>query len=158
MPNADTRNVLFVCWGNICRSPAAEGVLRHLIAEQGLEGRIEADSAGTIDYHAGDPADARMRAAAAARGYALESISRPFVAGDFERYDLIVAMDRKNLRDVRSLEREPQDHVRLFSEFLPDGTPVDVPDPYLGEAGFERTLDIIERGCPAILEHLLHEA
>ena len=156
MSQAEPRSVLFVCWGNICRSPTAEGVLRHLIAEQDLNGRIQADSAGTIDYHAGERADPRMRAAAAERGYVLESVSRPFVDSDFERYDLIVAMDRKNLRDIRSLESSPQDHVYLFSEFLPDGTPIDVPDPYLGEAGFDRTLDLIERGCPAILEHLLH--
>ncbi len=150
-------SVLFVCLGNICRSPTAEGILRHLIAEHGLEGQIRADSAGTIRYHVGEPADARMRAAASKRGYVLESISRQLVPEDFDRYTMIVAMDRENLSDIRSLAIQPHDHVQLFSEFLPEGFPTDVPDPYLGEAGFDRALDIIEEGCPAILEHLLRE-
>ena len=150
------RRVLFVCWGNICRSPTAEGVMQALIAEHDLEDEIQVDSAGTISYHAGEPADPRMRDAAARRGYELTSISREITEQDFHRFDLIVAMDRKNRRDILALARQPYDHVKLFSEFLPDDFPTDVPDPYLGEAGFERTLDIIEHGCPAILEALLH--
>ncbi len=150
------RRVLFVCLGNICRSPTAEGVMQQMALERGLEEQIHADSAGTIRYHAGEPADLRMRDTAARRGYTLRSISRQFTPEDFDRFDLIVAMDRDNLRDIRSLELESHDHVKLFSEFLPDGFPADVPDPYLGEAGFDRALDIIEYGCPAILQYLLH--
>ncbi len=150
----ETRRVLFVCLGNICRSPTAEGVTRRLVAERGLAGEIEVDSAGTSAYHVGEPADRRMREAAAARGYTLSSISRQFTPEDFDRFDLIVAMDRHNLRDIRSLAIRPQGHVRLFSDFLPAGAAPDVPDPYLGEAGFERALDIIENGCPAILDQL----
>lgn len=150
------RRVLFVCWGNICRSPTAEGVMNKLIAESGLTGQVQTDSAGTISYHAGEPADPRMREAAARRGYELPSISRPITVEDFERFDLIIAMDHKNLRDIRSLATGPHDHVKLFSEYLPEDFDPDVPDPYLGEAGFDRTLDIIETGCPAILDDLLH--
>ncbi len=148
--------MLFVCLGNICRSPTAEGVMHHLMVERGLEDQIHVDSAGIIHYHVGERADPRMRDAAARRGYTLTSISRQFIFEDFDRFDLIVAMDRKNLRDIRSLDTRSHDHVKLFSEFLPEGYPPDVPDPYLGEAGFDRALDIIERGCPAILEYLLH--
>ncbi|MGD2116223.1 MAG: low molecular weight protein-tyrosine-phosphatase, partial [Acidobacteriota bacterium] len=92
--------VLFVCLGNICRSPTAEAVMRSLIAERGLDGRVEVDSAGTIAYHAGDGADERMQRAAAERGYALESIARQVEPEDFERADLIVAMDRSNVEDL----------------------------------------------------------
>ncbi len=156
MPERDLRRVLFVCLGNICRSPTAEGVMRRLVIERGLERQVHVDSAGTIRYHVGEPADPRMRNAATRRGYRLTSISRQFTTDDFDRFDLIVAMDRGNLHDIRSLEARPRDQVKLFSEFLPEGFPPDVPDPYLGEAGFDRALDIIERGCPAILEYLLH--
>lgn len=156
MPEDDLRRVLFVCLGNICRSPTAEGVMHNLIVERGLEDKIGVDSAGTIRYHLGEPADLRMQDTATRRGYTLTSIARQLTPEDFDRFDLIVAMDRDNLNDIRSLETRPRDHVKLFSEFLPEGYPADVPDPYLGEAGFDRTLDIIEHGCPAILQYLLH--
>ncbi|MEM7355640.1 MAG: low molecular weight protein-tyrosine-phosphatase [Acidobacteriota bacterium] len=155
--DSGVRRVLFVCLGNICRSPTAEGILNHVAADRGLESLVQADSAGTISYHNGSPADPRMRAAAASRGYELTSISRLFLEEDFERFDLIVAMDRSNLSDIRSLADGPCEHVKLFSDFLPADFPTDVPDPYLGEAGFDRALDIIEEGCPAILDHLLPE-
>ena len=155
MEDSNVRSVLFVCLGNICRSPTAEGIMNHLIAEHGLEDEVRADSAGTIRYHNGEPADARMRTAAAQRGYLLESISRQFMLEDFHRFDLIVAMDSENLSDIQALEMRPYENVKLFSDFLPNGFARDVPDPYLGEAGFEDALDIIEEGCPAILEYLL---
>ena len=154
MPEHDSRSLLFVCLGNICRSPTAEAVLLQLIVEEGLEARFQVDSAGTIRYHVGEPADLRMQDTAARRGYTLTSISRQITPADFDRFDLIVAMDRDNLNDLRALADGPCDHVKLFSEFLPAGFPADVPDPYLGEAGFDRTLDIIEHGCPAILRYL----
>ena len=154
--------VLFVCLGNICRSPTAEAVLAREVEERGLADRVEVDSAGTIGYHAGDRADPRMREAAAARGYELTSISRQVVPEDFERSDLVVAMDRSNLEDLREVSREAgpgaRAELRLFSEFLPDGAPVDVPDPYWGgPRGFDRVIDLIEEAVPAILDELLEE-
>ncbi|MEO1366019.1 MAG: low molecular weight protein-tyrosine-phosphatase [Acidobacteriota bacterium] len=150
------KSVLFVCMGNICRSPTGEGLLRHLTAEQGLDGRVEIESAGTIGYHAGAPPDARMRRAAGRRGYRLEGSARQVAPPDFQRFDLIVAMDTDNLNDLRAAAPEhPRAEVRLLSSFLPPGAPDDVPDPYYGgEAGFETVLDMVEQACPAILEHL----
>jgi low molecular weight protein-tyrosine phosphatase len=156
---AASRRVLFVCMGNICRSPAAEGVLGHLIAGEGLAERIEVDSAGILSYHAGEAANRRMRQAAAARGYDLVGRARQVGAADFRRFDLIVAMDSDNLRDLRAIAAEsgvePGAALRLFSDFLPDGVPVDVPDPYYGGAGgFDRVLDLLEVGCPRLLRRL----
>ena len=156
MPGTKSKkSVLFVCMGNICRSPTGEGVMRQLLAEHGLDGEIHVDSAGTIAYHEGDPPDARMRAAAARRGYELEGRARQITARDAARFDLIIAMDRSNHADVvEQLDGHTAD-VRLLSDFL-DAGPVDVPDPYYGGAqGFERALDMIEAACPHILEHLL---
>lgn len=152
------KSVLFVCWGNICRSPAAEGVLRHALAERGLEGAVDVESAGTISYHQGEPPDERMRQAAAARGWDLQGASRPVETEDFDRFDLIVAMDSKNLADLQGLEGQAAARVRLFSDFLPAGSPEDVPDPYYGgERGFDRVLDLLELGMPSLLEELLEE-
>ena len=148
--------VLFVCLGNICRSPTAEGVMRKLIADSGLEGEVRVDSAGTIGYHAGGAADARMSGAASRRGYRLDSISRQIAREDFDNFDLIVAMDGENYNDIRSLAPGAPGQVRLFSEFLPPGSPREVPDPYYGgPRGFDVVLDLIEQGCPAILEELV---
>ncbi|MEM7050911.1 MAG: low molecular weight protein-tyrosine-phosphatase [Acidobacteriota bacterium] len=147
--------VLFVCMGNICRSPTAEGVLRHLIRDRGLEERVEVDSAGTIGYHSGEAADPRMRQAAERRGYPLESRARQVAAEDFERFDLIVAMDRDNLEDLHELEVEGRAELKLLSDFLPNGSPKDVPDPYYGgDHGFEEVLDLIESASPALLDYL----
>ncbi len=136
--------------------------MRRLIESHGLNGRIEADSAGTIGYHSGNPADARMKRAAKRRDYDLDSRARQIVVDDFDRFDLIVAMDRDNYEDILSLDRAGRHHdkVRLFSEFLERGDSfgVDVPDPYYGgEQGFEHVLDMIEAGCPRILDHLMGE-
>lgn len=154
-----TRRVLFICLGNICRSPTGEGVLRALVAERGLDGRVEIDSAGTLDYHAGQPADPRMRAAAGERGYELDSRARQVTADDFRRFDLVVAMDRSNRQDLLAIAPAGSEgRVRLLSEFLPAGSPADVPDPYWsGAQGFERVIDMIEEACPAILDELLDE-
>jgi protein-tyrosine phosphatase len=158
----ETRRVLFVCMGNICRSPAAEGVARHMAAERGLDGRVEIESAGTIDYHVGEPPDDRMRAVAATRGYELDCRARQVTAEDLERFDLLIAMDRDNLAHLRELRSELDDatgcraELRLLSDFLPEGSAIDVPDPYYGGGrGFEDVLDMIERAVPRILDALV---
>lgn len=153
------KRVLFVCLGNICRSPTGEGLLRHVLEERGLEGEIEVDSAGTGAWHVGEGPDRRMSRAAAGRGYRLEGAARQVTAEDFRRFDLIVAMDRQNLADLEALAppaAERPAELRLFSHFLPPGAPADVPDPYYGgDTGFERVIDLVEEGCAAIADHLL---
>jgi protein-tyrosine phosphatase len=153
------KRVLFVCLGNICRSPTGEGLLRHVLAERGLEGEIEVDSAGTGAWHVGEGPDARMTRAAAGRGYRLGGAARQVTADDFRRFDLVVAMDRQNLADLEALAppaAERRAELRLFSEFLPARSPADVPDPYYGGGdGFERVIDLVEEGCEAIADHLL---
>ena len=149
-------SVLFVCMGNICRSPAAEGVFRHYVEQQGAAGDFYIDSAGTIDYHSGKPVDPRMRQAAASRGYALTSISRQVIPEDLDEFDLIAAMDRDNLWYLEELAGGPQAHIRLLGSFLPEGhdepgQAPEVPDPYYGGSqGFEDVLDMLERACPGI--------
>lgn len=149
------RRVLFVCLGNICRSPTAEGVLRHVVAERGLEDEVEVDSAGTGAWHLGEQADGRMRAAAAERGYELTSVARQVEPEDLDRFDLVVAMDRVNLQDLEEIAGGPRDNLRLFSDFVEDGPP-DVPDPYYGgPKGFDMVLDLVEAGCSRLLDELL---
>lgn len=154
------KRVLFVCLGNICRSPTAEGVMQARIEARQLSHLIEVDSAGTIGYHAGERADARMREHAARRGYALNSRARQFAAADLGAFDLVVAMDQQNRRDILALD-DNEAHgaqVRLFCEFVPDSEVRDVPDPYYGGAeGFERVLDLIEAGCDRIIDHLVSD-
>lgn len=156
---SETRSVLFVCLGNICHSPAAEAILRQIAVDRGLDDQIHIDSAGTIRYHNGSPADPRMLDAAAYRGYELTSISRVMTPDDFDRFDLIIAMDGDNLYDIQELAENEHDaeKMKLFSDFLPEDFPRDIPDPFLGEAGFDQVLDIIEEGCPAILDALFPE-
>ena len=149
--------VLFVCLGNICRSPTAEGVLRTLAAREAPELPLEVDSAGTADYHVGKPPDPRTRAAAARRGYDLSALrARSVEPTDFERFDLILAMDRENLTVLR--HRAPahaHERLRLFLEFAPDAAPAEVPDPYYGGPnGFEEVLDLVETATRGLLAHL----
>ncbi len=133
--------------------------MRHLLAERDLEDYLRVDSAGTSAYHIGARADGRMRQAAQARGYPLDSRSRQVSPEDFQRFTLILAMDRENRRALLDLAGDQGDRVRLLSAFLPAGAPEDVPDPYYGgPQGFETVLDMIEEACPAILDHLLAEA
>lgn len=162
-----TKRILFVCMGNICRSPAAEAVFRHLLATRGLENDVVVDSAGTDAYHVGEGADARMQAAAQRRGYDLTSIARQVQLQDFEEFDLIIAMDRGNLRRLQGMTGRLPAHLHLLSTFFTDrgihpdegedgDFPLDVPDPYYGGAqGFETVLDMIEAASPPILDHLL---
>ena len=131
-------NILFVCLGNICRSPAADGIMHHIVEERGLSGRIGIDSAGTYAGHTGELPDARMRRAAARRGYDLGHRARQIREEDFDRFDMIVVMDDMNYENVHRLSR--WDHV---------------PDPYYeGAEGFELVLDMLEDGCGGILEYL----
>lgn len=149
--------VLFVCMGNICRSPTAEGVFRHLVGEQGLGGKIVIDSAGTHDYHIGDPPDARSQAAAAHRGYDLSGLrARQITAGDFTRFDYVLAMDDANLYLLRQQCPDAyRGRLKLFLEFSPDCGLREVPDPYYGGAqGFERVLDLVENAAQGLLRHL----
>ncbi len=153
--------VLFVCLGNICRSPTGAAALAAHLAARGLTGRIEIDSAGTGADHVGEPPDERMRHAAARRGVRLEGGARQVEAEDFRRFDLIVAMDRHNLADLAALAPAGgrRAELRLFSDFLPPGAPRDVPDPYFGgAAGFERVLDMVQAGSAALAAHLLGDA
>lgn len=155
------KRILFVCLGNICRSPAAEGVLQTLVNDRQLQQRIEIDSAGTSGYHIGELADSRMRAAAKRRGIELTSRSRMVEPRDFLDFDLIVAMDRKNERELERTRIEGAKHgarIRLLSEYLTDDWPAEVPDPYYGgEDGFEQVLDMLEAACPQILDDLLSD-
>jgi protein-tyrosine phosphatase len=153
-------SILFVCMGNICRSPTGEGVFRHYVDQAGMTEVIHIDSAGTIGYHSGDPADPRMCEAAARRGYVLDSIARQVTRTDISVQDLIVAMDRTNLRDLERLAGGARSHIRMLGCFLGDGCTNDlarpVPDPYYGgTAGFDFVLDMIESACPSLLEHCL---
>lgn len=149
-------SILFVCMGNICRSPTAEGVFRHVVEEAGLADRIKVDSAGTHAYHIGEPADRRARAAAERRGISLEGIVARRVRGeDFAGFDYIVAMDRLNhVTLVDQADAEHHDKIRLFLEYSA-GREDDVPDPYYGgSAGFERVLDLVEEASRGLLETL----
>jgi protein-tyrosine phosphatase len=149
--------ILFVCLGNICRSPTAEGVMASLIAEAGLEDEIEVDSAGTGSWHVGAPPDPRAVEVAATRGLELAGSARQVDPADFERFDLIVVMDRSNRDLLLDLapSAEHRDRVRLLREFG-DGAELDVPDPYYGAGdGFTEVLEIIERSCSALLEDVL---
>ena len=146
--------------GNICRSPTGEGVFRRFVSEAGHDNVIHIDSAGTIGYHAGSPADPRMSEAAARRGYELDSRARQVKAEDINSFDLIVAMDHDNLMDLELLAGQPGSHIRLLGTFL-DGVEDNrrarpVPDPYYGgQEGFDAVLDMIESACPALLEYCL---
>lgn len=149
-------SVLFVCMGNICRSPTAEGVFRHHVDAAGLADHIEIDSAGTHAYHVGEPADQRARAAAERRGMSLEGIvARRVHSDDFERFDHIIAMDEENLaRLADEASPEHRHKLRLFLEFAATEER-EVPDPYYGgAAGFERVLDLVDEASRGLLETL----
>lgn len=149
--------LLFVCLGNICRSPAADGVMRDVVEKAGLSARIEIDSAGTEGWHSGKLPDQRMRQAASTRGITLDHRARQFKAVDLERFDLILAMDRDNERNIRALDRENRHaaKIRLFCDFCTDHSEREVPDPYYGgPEGFEHVLNLIEDGCEGLLREV----
>jgi protein-tyrosine phosphatase len=148
--------VLFVCMGNICRSPTAEGVFRHHVAEAGLDALFEIDSAGTHAYHVGEPPDRRAQEAATRRGVSLADIrARRVAAEDFERFHHIIAMDEDNLVMLHEqADAAHRDKIRLFLEFG-SGPETEVPDPYYGgTTGFERVLDLVEDASRGLLEAL----
>jgi protein-tyrosine phosphatase len=154
--------VCFVCLGNICRSPTAEGIMLHLIARAGLGHAISAESAGTAAYHVGERPDARSLAAARARGVELPSVARRFERADFARFDYVLAADLENLARLQALapHQAARDKVHLLRSFDP-ASPAGaaVPDPYYGDGdGFERVFDICEAACRGLLEHLTREA
>ena len=149
--------LLFVCMGNICRSPTAEGVFKHLVAEAGLAAEIESDSAGTHDYHIGDPPDVRSQEAAGRRGYDLTALrARQVTPDDFAAFDYVLAMDETNLTALRRLcPAQYRERVKLFLEFAPEAGRRDVPDPYYGgEQGFEDVLDLVELAAEGLLDHI----
>ncbi len=149
--------ILFVCLGNICRSPTAEAVFRQVAAQEAPDLQIQVDSAGTAAYHVGQAPDPRTRAAALRRGYDLSALRARVVGpSDFERFDLILAMDSENLSDLRRLAPQTaRARVRLFLEFAPDLGTTDVPDPYYGGSnGFEEVLDLVEAASRGLLRHV----
>lgn len=158
--------VLFVCLGNICRSPAAEAVFRNLVSKRGLDSKFHIDSAGTIGYHEGNKADSRMTSASKKRGIEVTSISRPIKPSDFRDFDLILAMDKQNYEDIlSSFERwqhkEPlpdsgPKKVKLMCSYCKRHTESEVPDPYYGGSkGFEKVLDLLEDACESLLDDIL---
>ncbi|OFZ27817.1 MAG: phosphotyrosine protein phosphatase [Bdellovibrionales bacterium RIFOXYB1_FULL_37_110] len=152
------KKVIFVCMGNICRSPAAEGVMQKMILDQQLAEKIYVDSAGTIGYHAGEKADARMIKHAKKRGYDLLSISRQFDPScDFTEFDFIIAMDNKNLADLKAMDESGQYAHKIYkmTDFCEKMKVDIVPDPYYGgDQGFETVLDIVEDGCQGLLKKI----
>jgi protein-tyrosine phosphatase len=149
--------VLFVCLGNICRSPTAEGVFRKLVRDMKLEHQFEIDSAGTHAYHVGEPPDERAQAACARRGIDISRLSgRKAVAADIERFDYVLAMDRENFENLIDIcPTGLESRIRLFMEFAPDRPEEEVPDPYFGGAGgFDRVLDMIEDAAQGLLEDI----
>jgi protein-tyrosine phosphatase len=151
------RSVLFVCMGNICRSPTAEGVFRAAIEQQNLGARIRADSAGTGDWHVGAPPDRRAIAAARRRGYDLAALrARQVELTDFARFGWILAMDRGNLRELEAMRPSAfAGHLGLFLDLAPGLGVREVPDPYYGGSdGFERVLDLVETASAALIERL----
>ncbi len=153
-----TYNILFVCLGNICRSPAAENIMNHLLEQSHLCDRFVCDSAGTAGYHIGSPPDRRMAAAAATKlGIELCGQARQFHKSDFENFDLILAMDRENYHDILSLDPAGQyrDKVLLICDFCSRHTTKEVPDPYYGgPEGFNRVIELLIDACEGLLQQL----
>lgn len=150
--------VLFVCTGNICRSPTAEGVFRHLAARRGVLDRLRVDSAGTHDYHVGEPPDARSVAHAARRGYDLTALrARQVSRADFHEFDRILAMDRGHLRQLQAIAPAGSpSRLAMFLDHSGNWRGQDVPDPYYGGArGFEEVLDMVEDAAARLLEEIV---
>ncbi|MBV2123143.1 MAG: low molecular weight phosphotyrosine protein phosphatase [Candidatus Thiodiazotropha taylori] len=157
MTGSEKIEVLFVCMGNICRSPTAQGVFRDIVEKAGLSDRIITDSAGTIDYHAGGKPDRRARETANKRGIDLSDLrARQVRLSDFDQFDYVLAMDRSNYEDLRALCPSGEEHrLHLFMDFAPGREEQEVPDPYYGgAAGFENVFDMVEEASLGLLEHI----
>ncbi|MBD0336191.1 MAG: low molecular weight phosphotyrosine protein phosphatase [Cyanobacteria bacterium Co-bin13] len=153
--------LLFVCLGNICRSPSAENIMNHLIQQRGLTDRVQCDSAGTSSYHIGSPPDRRMTAAARQYGIHLQGRARQFEAVDFTAFDWILAMDRDNYRDILALDQRGQHHakVKLMCDFCRHHADQEVPDPYYGgPEGFDYVVNLLLDACEGLLEFVLEQS
>ena len=153
-------NVIFVCMGNICRSPSGEAVMNRVVEKAGLSDKIKCDSAGTIAYHEGEKADSRMQRHARQRGYDLTSIARKFRFPDFERFDYIIAMDNANFVDILALDKESEfvSKVSKMMSYSNNFEDEEVPDPYYGGPdGFEHVLDLLEDACQGLLEKIIED-
>jgi len=149
--------VLFVCLGNICRSPTAEGVFRKIVVEANLDQEIQIDSAGTHAYHVGEPPDRRAQDTAARRGIDISGLrGRRATIADLDEFDYVLAMDRENLQNLLAMAQEHQrDRIRLFLEFAPELEEKEVPDPYFGgPSGFDRVLDMVEDASMGLLAEI----
>lgn len=156
--NLTKYKVLFVCLGNICRSPAAEGIFKKMVEENNLSNRIIADSAGTSGYHNGELPDPRMRSHGAKRGYKFNSLSRKFMISDFDDFDIILAMDDNNYHNILNMatDIESQNKVFRMADFLSNHLNDHIPDPYYsGADGFELVLDLLEDGCASLLTKIM---
>lgn len=154
---SDPYKLLFVCLGNICRSPSAEGIMNHLIAANQLQDRIICDSAGTASYHVGSPPDRRMTAAAARRNIRLSGQARQFERSDFEDFDLILAMDKENYANILRLDPAGQyrHQVKLMCDFCQSHGDREVPDPYYGgEDGFNYVIELLLDACEGLLQQI----
>jgi len=151
-------SILFVCMGNICRSPAGENVMRRLLEEAGLADGIRCDSAGTIDYHTGSPPDSRMHAAGRQRGLPMTGSARQVTRADLDTFDLILAMDDDNHVELLKLATHRNRHkIKRFCTYCIKHTDREVPDPYYGgPEGFEHVLNLLEDGCQQILQEIRH--
>jgi protein-tyrosine phosphatase len=158
---SDRIGVLFVCLGNICRSPLAEGVFRDVVQKEGLDGRFDIDSAGTSSWHAGDSPDPRTVAVARERGLELEHAARQVLAEDLHRFHYVLVMDASNRAKVEKLAAQAAGRAEVLMLRAFDaaaGTDLDVPDPYFGgPGGFEAVHDMVERACRALLDHIRAE-
>ena len=154
----EKKNILFVCMGNICRSPSAEAVFSEIVKSKGLSQAFEIDSAGTLAYHVGEPADKRMKLHAVKRDYNLTSISRKFNPDiDFEHFDIIIGMDNENIGTLKNMAKnqEDLDKIKKMTDFSKEWSYSEIPDPYYGgEEGFEQVLDLLEDSCQGLLEKL----
>lgn len=151
------KRILFVCLGNICRSPGAEAVFTHIVENKGLKEQFLIDSAGLGAWHVGEKADYRMRQFGHKRGYSLTSIARAFTSEDFDRFDMIIGMDAQNIRELKSRARNERERQKIYTmtDFCSDRNYHSVPDPYFGgDAGFELVLDILEDACEGLLEKI----
>jgi protein-tyrosine phosphatase len=160
MTEAKPYKLLFVCLGNICRSPAAENIMEHLLQQAGLEQHVMCDSAGTSSYHIGSSPDRRMMAAVQKRGIPIQGSARQFQTPDFEQFDLILAMDHNNYADILLLDPQGQyrDRVRLMCDFCTRHSIREVPDPYYGGLeGFNQVIDLLLDACEGLLQDLQHQ-